>query len=83
MVEVARIGVMQRMRPKPEAVRREGDDADDAADPIIGRPSREAGPMAAVVLDHKQAHQKASGWKRKKKAKPIPDGERHPHQHPE
>jgi hypothetical protein len=64
MIEISGVGVVQRMRAQPKTVGRQSDDADDAADPIIRRASPEAGPMAAVVLNHKKAHEKAGGRQR-------------------
>ena len=52
MIEIAGVGVVQRMRAQPETIWRQGDDAEDAADPIIRRASPEAGPVAAVVLNY-------------------------------
>jgi len=82
IIEIAGVGVVQRMRAQPKTVGRQSDDADDAADPIIRRASPEAGPVAAVVLNHKKAHKKAGGRQSQQETKPIADPERRPHQHP-
>src|SRR5277367_4254777 len=52
MIEIAGVRVVQRVAAQPETIRSQGDDADNATDPIIRRPSPEAGPVAAVVLNH-------------------------------
>ena len=83
MIEIAGVGVVERVRAQPETVRRQSDDADDAADPIICRASPEAGPVAAIVLNHEQAHEKAGGRKGQQQTQPIADAERRPHQRPQ
>ena len=43
-VEIAGAGVMNGMGAPPEIVRRQRQHADDAADPIIGKPVRKKAP---------------------------------------
>jgi hypothetical protein len=52
MIEIAGIGVMQRVGAQPESVRRQGDDANNPADPIIGRASFEVSAVTTIVLNH-------------------------------
>jgi hypothetical protein len=52
MIEIAGIRMVKRMAAQPETVGRQGDNADDAANPVIRRASTEACPVATVVLNH-------------------------------
>ena len=52
-------GVMRRMRAAPKAIGCQRQHANEPADPIVGRPMFEKRAVAAVVLDKKQAHEKA------------------------
>src|SRR4051812_7612363 len=61
---------MNRMRAAPEIVRRQRQDADRAADPVVRAPVREERPMTAVVLNHEKPDQKRRGGER--------DEQRHP-----
>jgi hypothetical protein len=63
-VEVAGGGMMDRMRAAPPVVRRQREYAKDAADPVVRQTVGEKGAMAAVVLDHEQAQEKAASWNR-------------------
>jgi hypothetical protein len=40
-------------------IRREGEHADHATDPVVGSSTTEEGAMTAVMLDHEQADEKA------------------------
>jgi hypothetical protein len=63
MVEIACVCVMRRMSATPETVRREGHDAYCSAHPVIRRASSEACAVAAIVLNHEEAHEKAGSRK--------------------
>src|SRR6516162_5452831 len=65
-VEVTGAGVMDRMRAAPPVVRRQREHANDAADPVVRQTVGEEGAMAAVVLNHEEAQEKASSWNRDK-----------------
>ena len=58
--------------------------AEHAADPVIRQAVAEEGAVAAIVLDHEQAHQKARGRQRDQQAEPITDVmQRGPHREPQ
>ena len=82
MVEIAGIRVMRRMSAQPETVWREGHDADCPAYPVVRRASPEACAVAAIVLNHEEAHEKAGGRKREQQTQPIADAQCRPHQRP-
>ena len=63
VVEIACIRVMRRVSATPETIWRQRHDADDPAYPVIRRSSLEACAMAAIVLNHEEAHEKAGRWK--------------------
>ena len=60
-LEIARGRMMNGMGSPPEIVRRQGQHAEHAADPIVRTLARKEGAMAAIVLDHEQAHEEAGG----------------------
>ena len=59
----------------PEIVRRQGENADHAADPVVDRPMAKERAMAAIVLDHEQADKKARGGNGEQQIKPVSDVE--------
>ena len=65
-VEVTGDGMMDRMCAAPPIVRRHREHANDVADPVVRQTVGEKGAMAAVVLNHEQAQEKASTWNRDK-----------------
>ena len=65
-IEVAGGGMMDRMRAAPTVVGREREHANDAADPVIRQTAGKKGAVAAVVLDHEQAYEKAGSRNRDK-----------------
>ena len=67
--------VVDCVGPSPKVIRRQRQHADHATDPIVGEAMPEKRAMAAVVLDHEQAHQKSSRGHRKDHAKPVADVE--------
>ncbi len=74
--------VVNGVGPSPKVIRRQGQHADHPTDPIVGEAMPEKRAMAAVVLDHEQAHQKSSRRHRKDHAKPVADAESRPHREP-
>ena len=52
---------MDRVRALPHIVRRERENADDAAGPVVERAVLEERAMAAIVLDQEQAHEERGG----------------------
>ena len=60
-IQISRCRVMDGVGAAPQVVRRHGDNADHAADPIIGKTMTEEGAVAAIVLDHEETQQKAGG----------------------
>ncbi len=51
--------MVDRVRAPPEIVWRERQDADGAADPVVGAPVREECAVPAVMLNHEEANEKA------------------------
>ena len=83
-IEVAGGGVMNRMRAAPAIVGREGEHAKDAADPVIRQTAGKKGAMAAVVLDHEQAHEKAGSRNSDQERSPgMAEGKRVPGRGPQ
>ena len=83
VIEVAGGRVVKGMRAPPEIVRRQGEHADGAADPVVGEAVAEESTVPAIVLDHEQTHQKAGGRDRQQQRKPPESvAVRQPHQRP-
>ena len=82
-VEITGIGVVDGVGAAPEIVRRKGQHADDASNPVVGDSMTKECAMAAIVLDHEQPHQQAGGRHRQQQAEPISEVECRPHQGPE
>ena len=57
-IEVAGRRVMNGVAAPPVIIRRERQNTDHAADPVVALSIREERAMPAIVLDHEQAHQK-------------------------
>ena len=83
MIEVAGMRMVDCVGPSPKVIRRQGQHADHATDPIVGEAMPKKRAMAAVVLDHEQPHQKSSRGHRKDHAKPVADVESRPHREPQ
>ena len=83
MIEIAGARVMDRMRASPEVVGRQCQDTEDAADPVIGNAMAEESAMAAIMLDHEQAHEKARSRNRQQQAEPVAEVQGCPDQNPE
>src|SRR5579863_975863 len=58
-VEIAGSRVMNRMGPPPMIVGGQSEDCDDAAGPVVCRPTRKERAMAAIMLNHEKANQQA------------------------
>ena len=67
----------------PEIVGRQRQDADDAADPIIGETMGKERPVAAIVLDHEETHEEAGSRHGEQQAYPIAGVHSGPHQNPD
>ncbi len=59
--EVPRGRVVDGMAAPPEIVGRQREHADRAPEPVVDAPRRKEGAVAAVVLDHEQAHEQRAG----------------------
>jgi hypothetical protein len=57
--EMAGGGVVHGVGAPPVAVGREGQHPEHAAEPVVGDPPAEKRAVAAVVLNHEQAHEEA------------------------
>ena len=77
------VDMMSGVGASPEIVRRQRQHPDHATDPVVGAAAMEEGAVAAIVLDHEQAHEKARGRHREQQARPIAEIEGYPHQKPE
>ena len=66
----------------PEIVGRQGQYADDASDPVIRATSAEECAVAAIVLDHEEAHEEAGGRHGEQQANPVTGAESGPHHNP-
>jgi len=82
LVEISRRGMVNGVGAPPEIERRQGDDADHAADPGVGGSLAEEGIMAAVMLDHEKAHEERRRRDRKWQGQPVADVQCGPHQEP-
>ena len=62
----------------------QGQDADRAAEPVVGPAAAEERAMAAVVLDHEQAHQEARGRDGQEQGQAVAGvAQAEPHQEPQ
>ena len=71
LVEIAGGGVMDGMGAAPVIVRREGEDADGAAGPVVGAAPREQSAMAAIVLQGEKPDQKSGRRDGQQKPPPV------------
>ena len=74
LIEIAGAGMMGCVGTSPAIVRRQSQDAQAAADPVVGGAVGEEGAVAAIVLDHEDAHQKAGGRKDEDQTPPMAIG---------
>src|ERR1041384_5005796 len=82
-IKISGCRMMSGVGAPPKIIRRQCQHADHATYPIIGAAAMEEGAVTAVVLDHEQAYEKASGRHREQQAGPIAKIEGNPHQEPE
>src|SRR4029450_4296629 len=75
--------MMDSVRASPKVIGGQSHDADHPAKPVVRHAPAEKRSMAAIMLDHDWAHEKASRRNGKQQAKPVPNFERGPHQEPE
>ena len=61
---------MPVMRVAPEGIGREGQDADDSSEPVIGATASEIGAVTAIMLDGEELDEDAAGDGRKQKGEP-------------
>ena len=81
--EMAGGGVVHGMGAPPVAVGRERQHAQHPAEPVVGAPPAEERAVAAVVLDHEQAHEEARRRHREQQAEPVGIAEAEQHQEPQ
>ena len=67
-------GMMGRVGAAPAVVGRQRQDAERAADPVVGIAIGEEGAMAAIVLDHEDTHQEAGRRKDEDQTPPMAIG---------
>jgi hypothetical protein len=65
VIEITRTRMMTCMITSPVIIRRQGYDADRAADPIVRKTPVEERPVAAVVLDHEESDEQARRGRRR------------------
>ena len=82
-VEIAGTCMVQGVRLTPEVIGCQRDYAEDAADPVIDTPRREHRPVAAIMLDHEQAHHEARRWNRQQQGQPETELRQDRHQNPQ
>ena len=76
-------GVVHGMRAPPVAVGREGQHAQNPAEPVVGAPPAEERAVPAIVLDHEQAHEEARRRHGEEQAEPVGIAEASQHQEPQ
>jgi hypothetical protein len=79
VIQISRVRVVERVTVSPEIVWREGQYADYATNPVIDATAAEERAVAAIVLDHEQAHKETSGRDGKQQANPVTTAESNPH----
>jgi len=83
LVEIARARVMARMAPSPVIVRREGCNADRAANPIVRKAAMKERPVTAIMLDHEETDDQARRRHDQQQATPIAMDKNNPHHSPD
>ncbi len=74
---------MDGVAAAPDLEGRHGDDADDAADPVVDGLAAEKGTVAAVVLDQEEADEEAGGGNGDEQRQKEADGKRLPGRDPQ
>ena len=80
-VEIAGVGVVQRVRPAPAIIGREGQHAERASDPVIAAALGEERPVTAIVLDDENAQQQKPRQGRQRQSEQIACINRYQHDH--
>jgi len=62
MIEVSRVRMMDSVRASPKVIGCQSQHADHATNPVVHDALAEKRAMAAIVLDHEEAHEKAGRW---------------------
>jgi hypothetical protein len=75
--------VVNGVSASPEVVRREREHTDHTSDPVVCETMMEESAMTAIVLNHKQPHEKARSRHREQQADPVAKIKGCPHQKPE
>src|SRR5579872_699040 len=75
--------MMARMVPSPVIVRREGHNADRAADPVVRKATVKERAVTAIMLDHEETDDQARRGHCQQEATPMAVGENNPHQGPD
>lgn len=70
MVKIAGARMMDGMAGFPIVIWRQGQDTYDPPGPVIPVPASKEGSVSAIVLDHEQPHQKASGGEHEQAIEP-------------
>ena len=83
LVEIACACMMRSMRAAPVIVGGQRQDAEDAADPVVGMTIGEEGAVPAIVLDHEQADEKACSRDNQNQSPPVAIGDGREGQDPE
>lgn len=74
---------MARMVPSPVIVRREGHNADRAANPIVRKAAVKERPVAAIMLDHEETDEQARRRHHQQQATPMAMNKNDPHHRPD
>ena len=83
LVEIAGGGMMHRMVLAPDIIGRQRQDTQQPADPVAQPAVLEERAVAAIVLDHEQAHQKGRIRQCQRHRQPGADRQRPPGQRPD
>src|SRR5436305_14967238 len=75
--------MMHRVGVAPEVVRRECQHAEHAPDPVVEPAAAEKRAMAAVMLDHEQAHQETGRRYGEQQADPVTEVKAEPRRGPQ
>ena len=74
--------MMERMGAPPIIIRGEREDADRAANPVIGASTAEQRSMAAIMLDHEETHEESGRRNCHEECQPVADIQKEEHEDP-
>src|SRR5579859_3922725 len=74
---------MARMVTSPVIVRRQGENTDGSAEPVVRETAPEERPVAAVMLDHEETNEQARGGHGPQQATPMAADKSGAHQSPD